>query len=589
MKRFILLIIWCSLLGELYAQQNTDFLGAGHTNGITVTTSHSQSEFNPGNKTIDGFPVTDSLSLIEASRFLAQATLGYDYETIQQVAAMGYEAWIDEQFAIPQNSIFDLTREVDELLTSDDGEDEFFPGMYSFRIAWWNSVLKGPDLLRAKVSYALSQVFVVSAFGNDLFFDEGDLSSGYYDILQSNAFGNYRDLLSEVSTSLSMGFYLSHYNNPKSIPELNIHPDENFAREVMQLFSIGLYELNNDGTRKLDSTGRFIPTYDSDDIREFAKVFTGFGDGSPGGEFGTNIGYDSDDEYPPMKMYDEWHEPGQKKLLRGQIVPAGQTGMQDFEDAMDNLSTHPNVGPFIGRALIQFLVTANPSPGYVSRVADAFNQGEGGRGDLKSVIKAILLDPEARDCDAVNHPTGGKLREPIVRYVNFLKAFNPSTIAPIFVDPMIRWEEQVGQVPLYAPSVFNFYLPEFQPNGLIADQDLVAPVFQIHNSSTSIAYINEVNEWLFLNEPFPADIADEVMENEGLDISLKHDFTDELALVNDPKSLVERLNILLAAGQLSLDTQKIIEDAVAQLEEPEDRLDMAIYLLMISPEYAVLK
>ena len=247
MKKSILLIIWCSLFGNLYAQKNADFLGAGHTNGIKVSTSHNQSDFNTGNKTIDGFPVIDSLSLIEASRFLAQATLGYDYETIQQVAAMGYEAWIDEQFAIPQNSIFDLTREVDELLTGDDDEDEFFPGMYAFRIAWWNSVLKGPDLLRAKVTYALSQIFVVSAFGNDLFFDEGDLNSGYYDILQRNAFGNYRDLLSEVSTSLSMGFYLSHYNNPKSIPELNIHPDENYAREVMQLFSIGLYELNNDG------------------------------------------------------------------------------------------------------------------------------------------------------------------------------------------------------------------------------------------------------------------------------------------------------------------------------------------------------
>ena len=144
-------------------------------------------------------------------------------------------------------------------------------------------------------------------------------------------------------------------------------------------------------------------------------------------------------------------------------------------------------------------------------------------------------------------------------------------------------------MPLYAPSVFNFYLPEFQPNGLIAEQDLVAPVFQIHNSSTSIAYINEVNEWLFLDEPFPSDIADEVLEDEGLDISLKHDFADELALVNDPTSLVERLNILLAAGQLSADTKKIIEDAVVQLEEPKDRLDMAIYLLMISPEYAVLK
>ena len=587
MKKSIWIVIWIALCGNmLFAQKHSDFLGAGHTNNITVTTSHNQSEVNPGNKTIDGFQVTDSIALKEASRFLAQATLGYDQETIQQVAAMGYEAWIDEQFAIPRKRIFELTQEVQEIL-AEDNEDDELPGIYAFRIAWWNMALKDPDLLRAKITHALSQIFVVSAFGNDVFFDVADLSSVYYDILQKNAFGNYRDLLSEVSTSVSMGIYLSHFNNPKSNPELNIHPDENYAREVMQLFSIGLYELNNDGTRKLDSLGRFIPTYDSDDIREFAKVFTGFGNGAPGSEFGED--FDFEDELLPMKMFDEWHEPGQKKLLRGKIAPAGQTGMQDFNDAMDNLANHSNVGPFIGKALIQFLVTANPSPAYVNRVAQAFNNGEGGRGNLKSVIKAILLDPEARNCDAESHPRSGKLREPIVRYTNFLKAFNPSTSVPIFIDPMIRWEEQIGQIPLYAPSVFNFYLPEFQPNGPIANQDLVAPVFQIHNSSTSIAYINEVNDWLFNDEPFPPELVEEALEAEGIDISLKLDFSDELALSNNPESLVDRLDILLAAGQLSLDTKKIIAEAVAQAETPEEKVDMAIYLIMISPEYAVLK
>jgi uncharacterized protein (DUF1800 family) len=583
--KIITTILILSLTQISFAQNYTDFIGAGHMNGITVTTSHNANPANNGAKTIDGFQNHNDETLRDASRFLAQASMGYDYETIQNVATMGYEAWIEEQISLPMHSTMDAALLIDNVYSATELPEELY-GFLKFRSAWWNIILNNPDILRQKVTWSLSQIFVTSAVGSDLFEDVTELSTVYYDLLQKHSFGNYRDLLSAVSRNLSMGLYLSHFNNPKSNPALNIHPDENYAREVMQLFSIGLYELNNDGSRKLDGNGKFIPTYDNDDIREFAKIFTGFGD-PIGNEFG-----EIDDENPglvastPMKMFDEHHEPGQKTLLYGQIVPAGQTGLEDFEDAMDNLFNHPNVGPFIGKALIQFMTTSNPSPAYIDRVASAFNNnGLGVRGDLKAVVKAILLDPEARRCNPVDFPTSGKLREPITRFTSFIKAFNPrpnGNTQNVYVHEMVDWDETVGQTPQYSPSVFNFYQPEFQPNGVIANNNLVGPEYQIHNSSTAIGFINNLNEWVFNPSPFPSEF------EATADVGIMLDYSDELALINNPSSLVNRLDILLGAGLLSQRTKTIISDAITQLDN-EDRLPIAIYLIMMSPDYAVLK
>lgn len=589
MKKTNLICMLLFLGNLLNAQQYNDFLGAGHQQGITVTTSSSQQADNQGDKTVDGFPVTDKLSLKDASRFLAQASLGYDYEIIQSVASMGYEAWIEEQFGLPRTKSEDIVKGFNSFLGA---EAEELAGMTGFRAAWWNLVLKNPDLLRQRVTYALSQIFVISSFGSDLFEDVGQLSTVYYDLLSQHAFGNYRDMLGAISRNPSMGLYLSHMNNPKSDPANNIHPDENYAREVMQLFSIGLYELNNDGSRKLDANGKYIPTYDNNDIREFAKIFTGFGDGRPNGSFGFFDDEEREIARLPMRMYDEHHEPGPKYLLNGKVVPAGQTGLKDFNDAIDNLFNHPNVGPFIGKALIQFLITSNPSPAYINRVAAAFNNnGQGQRGDFKAVIKAILLDPEARNCSPLNNPTSGKLREPMVRYTGHLKAFNVTTNAPLFIDFMEKWYNNTGQIPLYASSVFNFYQPAFQPNGPVADQNLVAPVFQIHNSSTSVGFVNEVDDWLFSNQFFDSFDEEEEEDEEQINQnqSLTLDYSDELALVNNPTALVDRLDILLACGQLTENTKSIIVDAVTQTSGDENKLDMAIYLITISPEYAFLK
>ncbi|MEM6803661.1 MAG: DUF1800 family protein [Bacteroidota bacterium] len=577
MKAFLTLALifssWSCLLAQIY----TDFLGAGHSFGVNVSTSNNANPSNDGSKSIDGFQVTDSAALANASRFLAQASLGYDYETIEMVAAMGFEGWLDEQFSLPRQSFTDLAVEIAAI-------GERGTGIPNFRSGWWNYAFRTPDQLRQRITYNLSEIFVVSGFGNALFKDVYNLSNAYYDVLGENSFGKYRSLLSAVSRNASMGIYLSHLNNPKADTVNNIHPDENYAREVMQLFSIGLYELNEDGSHKLDGNGNSIPTYDNEDIREYAKIFTGFGNGGAGGLWGRIPDYQAIAEFnsfvrTPMRIYDQWHDTGAKNLLNGQMVPAGQTGIQDFQDAMDNLSNHPNVGPFIGKALIQFLVSSNPSPQYIQRISQIFNNnGQGVRGDMSAVLKAILLDPEARNCTPTTNQTAGKLREPILRYTGLIKAFNPriNMNQGLIVDDMSGWQRSVGQSPMYSRSVFNFFLPSYQPQGELARANLSAPVFQIHNSSTSVAYINYVD---FMT-------AEEIYL-EGSNPIL--DMSDELSLVNNPNALVDRLNLLLACGQLSAASQSIIANAISQVRDPLDKLSMALYLVLISPDYAVLK
>ncbi|EAY26460.1 DUF1800 domain-containing protein [Microscilla marina] len=530
-----------------------------------------------------------AVPLKDASRFLAQATLGYHSEDIKDVAQQGYKTWLDKQLALPRKSVLEVGEELKTYFSKNVDDP---PGVFRFRAVWWNLVLGQPDLVRQRVTYALSQIFVVSAFANDFFTDEPLVSNAYYEVLSKHTYGNYRDLLVAVSRSTSMGMYLSHLYNPKGDKAKNIHPDENYAREVMQLFSIGLYELNNDGTRKKDAKGEFIPTYDNATIREFAKIFTGFGCDCPTAKWLFPVDdFEGEERHKallnPMKMYDEWHESGTKKLLRGKVIPAGQTGMKDFNDAIDNLFYHPNVGPFIGKALIQLLTSANPGPAYVNRVANAFNNnGQGVRGDMKAVIRAILLDPEIRKTGAENNPKGGKLREPLLRYTGFLKAFKAEASRGVFINHLVRWEESIGQAPLYAQSVFNFYLPNYQPNGAIADQQLVAPVFQIHNSSTSIGYINEVSDWCFENSPF----GDDEDDRQGVQrrVKMKLDFEEENELLAKPKELIAHLDILLACGQLSTQAKKVMTTAVAKTPE-DQRLNMALFLVMIAPEYAVLK
>jgi len=616
--KLFLILLFLTIRYATIAQIYNDYIGAGQTQGVTVTTS-SNANTTADQRTIDGSGL--AIEMDEASQFLSNTTLGADYETIKEVADIGISSWLDNQFAMPEQVNFqDTTWMIWEhfypqyiALWGEDfivnHGDAVIPYWYYWKMAWWNNILKSQDHLRQRVTQALSQIFVISEKSNLQLSGPG--MADYYDMLYGHAFGNFRDLLYDVSLHPMMGFYLSHINNPKSDPINNIHPDENYAREIMQLFSIGLFELNNDGSRKKDAAGNDIPTYDNNDIKEFAKIFTGL---APSGYWWPWEDYSSIpaewgnmfNESPstvvtwePMVAFDNWHEPGVKNLLNGQVVPAGQRTLQDINDAIDNLFNHSNVGPFIGKLLIQRLVKSNPTPAYVSRVATIFDDnGSGERGDMKALIRAIVTDAEAMDCSWEDEPSAGKLREPLLRYTQALKAFNAYNQSGRLWNWGYLFDEAVSQGILASPSVFNFYLPEFQPNGPISDADLFAPEFQIHTSATSINFINLVYDW-FVNDNY-GEIAThagtEVHNVPSYDINdldpvdyIYLDLEDEYAIATDAEFLVDRINLIIAGGLFSEETKSSIISSVEQLSDPVERVRAALFLSFISPEYNIQK
>ena len=602
----------------IHGQVYTDYIGAGHAQGVVVTSSSNSNQTNEYASVNGSGLATD---VYGAARFLNYASLGADIETINTVADQGISNWLDEQFAMPlQVNFKDTTWMIWEHFYPQYiaiwGEnfivnhgDAVIPYWFYWKMAWWNNILKSNDHVRQRVTQAMSQIFVISEKSNLQLSGPG--MADYYDMLYQHAFGNFRDLLYDISLHPMMGFYLSHINNPKSDVINNIHPDENYAREIMQLFSIGLFELNADGTRQLDGNGNPIPTYDNNDIKEFAKIFTGL---APSGYYWpwddlswipTEWGNEYNESpattitWEPMVPFDNWHEPGTKYLLNGQVVPTGQTALEDINDAIDNLFNHPNVGPFIGKLLIQRLVKSNPTPAYVNRVAAKFNNnGNGVRGDMKAVIRAILTDAEALDCSWIVDPYAGKLKEPMLRYTQALRAFNVTNQSDRLWNWGYLFDEAVSQGVLTSPSVFNFYLPDYQPNGPLADADLFAPEFQIHTSATAINFINLAYDW-FINDYYG-----EIATHAGYEVHnapsynvndldpvdyLYLDLDDEYNLAWDAPALVERLNLILTGGLLSDATKTSIINAVEQLTNPVQRVRTALFLSFISPEYSIQK
>lgn len=575
-----------------------------------------------------------------AARFLSQASFGGDLAMIDDVARHGPRHWIGRQIAMPPTLHHPFTSAAVALIDGvaeetfegfeDEGlgEDELFFveesvfGTFeelrfgSRRYAWWKATLGAPDQLRQRVAFALSELFVVSDRVERLLEEPEGLAS-YYDVLVRGALGNYRDLLHEVTLHPVMGVYLSHLNNARSDPTTGRFPDENYAREVMQLFSIGLHELLPNGQLALDTEGRPIPTYGNAEITEFAKIFTGLGPGGPDGEFG-----DEDLDFTrPMRMYGAMHEPGEKRLLRGLVVPAGQGGMADVEAAIDNLFDHPNVGPFVARRLIQRLVTSNPTPGYVWRVARVFaDNGHGVRGDLARVVEAILLDPQARSPEVSQRSDFGHLQEPLLRHIQLLRALGARSVNGLRLDSGGRLEEMLRQHPLSAPSVFNFFLPDHQPIGALAELGLVAPEMQITTSASIIGLANFIEEvvgeevvmetpelgLVCLLRPALCEslfrCTDEACaESEGEALYDREVFMEtiepfrvtlaldeEIALAaGDVDALLDRLDLLLAQGRMSATSRQVIRQAILPLEEPEDRVRLALYLTLLSPDVAV--
>jgi len=561
---------------------------------MNVTTSDNNGGPN-GDETINGNGMLANETA--ASRFLSQATLGADIETINAMTQVSYSQWIEDQFnTSPAFSICDFTRDLtimslDSTFTMGGDPNDIDVERWYWHTAWWQYTMTSPDVLRNRIALALSEIFVISEFPT---LEDVPLTlPNYYDMLLENSFGNFRDLLEDVTFHPAMGLYLTHVNNPKSDSTLNRFPDENYAREIMQLFTIGLYELNNDGTRKVDNNGDFIPTYDHNDIAEFAKIFTGF-------TYGNAIVFGQSplselSFVEPMKMVNTWHEPGEKILLNGFTVPNRQPkdGMADVTDALDNLFNHPNVGPFIAYRLIQRLIRSNPTPEFIGRVASKFNDnGQGVRGDMKAVIKAILLDEEARDCALATDPFEGMLREPIVRYTQMCRAFNAASAEGLYRNYMNTWQDATAQRPLGATSVFNFFTTDFQPIGSIAQADLFAPEFQITNTVTILGYANRLHEFIFENDAM--EYRDIFSGEINYDEKFVHfDFSDEMALEEDHEvgELIERLNLILMHGQMSESTRTIIRTALEQvpLDDAEVRVQMAIFLVMISPDYLIFR
>ncbi len=624
-----------TLLLSLSITAQEEFIGAGNDAGITVTSSSSAFGSDPRN-TINGEGM--DARRMEVSRFLSQATMGYHETDVDRVLEIGMEAWIEEQMALPASQLLPqkeaiyedvsgwwydylvkrfmeqfpnapITDEVEEAIMEEIPDDWALHYNYS----WWQTTFTAEDNYRQRAAFSLSQIFVVSMF-SDLG-GHADALCGYYDILLRNAFGNFRDLLEEITFSPSMGLYLSHLNNPRSIPDQNLHPDENYAREIMQLFTIGLFELNLDGTRKKDIDGKEIPTYNNDDIAELAKVFTGLGAGDVmENEFvdepGFGLPYYLLDKVEPMVMYPLWHDPEEKLILGDLVLPADQDPLQDIDMTLDYLFNHPNVGPFISRQLIQRLVTSNPSPQYIARVASTFNNnGNGVRGDMAAVFNAILMDEEARSCEALNLSTSGKMQEPLLRYAHLGKALTleclKDTVTHIDVNGRERdytecnterfWMNGFEQIQglkqgaLGAPTVFNFFLPDHQPVGELTRQGLFAPEFNIHDSNTSINFINLVfaaTQWNFYGTTWNGEINEDLgWLGTSIEASVEK-------LERDPEELINFLDIMFTRGQLSdrlrTDIRAFVNDQPAWVDDYTKSAGV-IFLILSSPEYAILK
>jgi uncharacterized protein (DUF1800 family) len=515
--------------------------------------------------------------------------------SISSVAQSGPAAWIENQFVTP--SLETHWTYVMERKGPPGCKPCISNTVGGVMESFWRQAVLGPDQLRQRLAFALGEIFVVSTVNSPAIGPAPDAHASYLDMLSRNAFGNFRTLMEQVATHPTMGKYLSHMGNMKEDPGTGRLPDENFARELMQLFTVGLWELNPDGSRKRDANGQDIPTYSQADVMGLAKVFTGWGWGNgkwSNGFLNAPGGYIyARDWNHQMINYPEYHSTSEKNIIRGVIIPAGSSGDQSLKIALDTLFNHPNVGPFIGSQLIKRFITSNPSPAYVSRVTAAFNNnGQGVRGDMKAVIKAVLLDSEARDTSKLSDPLWGKLREPIVRYANFLRAFDVKSASGKY--PITNLEDPVrslGQNPQKAPSVFNWFTPTYSPPGDISNKGLVAPEFSITDETTTTGYANfivnkaerETNWWKNNVINNPASTTD----------YLGADYTAEMLLASTPVALVDRLNLLLAAGRMSGATRQAIIDAISTVPASKNsgfnRVAGAVALTMVSPEFIVQK
>ncbi|MDI1257867.1 DUF1800 family protein [Aquabacterium sp.] len=550
-------------------------------------------------------PVNSSPTRQAATRFLTQATFGATQQEVDRVRAIGYQAWLNEQFAAPVSSMSHLSAwdASDKAIRAIDAGSRATKG--NVVSSFWREAITSPDQLRQRVAFALSEIFVISVTDScgDNAFSRG--AADYLDTLGRQAFGSYRALLESVAIHPIMGCYLSHIKNqPEDTPTGRV-PDENFAREIMQLFSIGLYELNADGTHKTDAHQQPIETYSASDISGMAKVFTGWSwwcsQGQTAGCFFSNPNH-PEQLVTSMRGYALYHSTAEKSFL-GTVIPASTwaTPESSLKVALDTLASHPNVGPFIGKQLIQRLVTSNPSPAYVQRVANAFKLSGG---SMKAMVTAILLDPEARDMASLGSDRFGKVREPVLRFSALLRSMGAHSDSGMF---LIMATEDPGfalaQSALSSSSVFNFFRPGYvKPGSQSASALLLAPELQIATETSSAGYVNYLMYFLrhgtglngYDRKASRADV--QLLANIDPDHAL-------LTLADKPADLVEEINQRLMYGTMPLALKTEIVGAVQSVgagllsnlsvekltENRRRRLWSALLLTMASPEFQIQK
>lgn len=572
--------------GRIYLDIQTSSNPGGELRGTFIQSSGSLTFTAPSAPpTLVDNAMTDA----EAARFLIQSTFGptkAEIDALKGKKLVDLRAWIDAQIAMTPS--LHLAATDSDFLTFATGDTPQY-SQGNRQAAWWKTVVTSPDQLRQRVAFALSEIFVVSDVNGTLNGNTRGVAN-YYDILVRNAFGNYRDLLEQVTLSPIMGVYLSSLRNAKGTFDSSGKPltsaDENYAREVMQLFSIGLNQLQPDGTLKLDASGVPIPTYNQTTITEVAKVFTGWaftGDTTQASQFrGSAANY-----LAPMALYPSFHDDSAKTIVTGAQLPANQGGLKDLKDTLDTLFNHPNTGPFICKQLIQRLVTSNPSPGYVYRVSQVFaNNGSGVRGDLGAVVKAILLDYEARSAAVAATASFGKLKEPLLRVTAIMRAF--SAAANNGRIQYLNPENQAAQAALRAPTVFNFFEPGYVQPGALAAVGLVAPEFQIVNDTTAISVPNMLWNLIYANRS----------ATNAADATVGIQLDSLTALARTPQALVDQTNIILAGGALPKAISDRIVSALNSMPNSTtvgttsndiERVRSAIYLTVTVPQGAVQK
>ena len=553
--------------------------------------------------TVSGTPPTPVVDPNDAARFLEQATFGPTDADIRTLSLEGYQPWLNQQFAIQPtptepaveqaiivNNPPCATADVkcNAALFVENNQDA---GLV--QDTFWQQSITAPDELRQRVKYALSLQYVISSNNTTAIQNMPRGEASYYDLLGADAFGNFRQLLEDVTLNPMMGQFLSMQGNDKG--NATTDPDENYAREVMQLFTIGLWKLNDDGSQQLDGTGNPIPTYSNTDVKGLAAVFTGFSWNIPGDSSDNAwsnccvyVGPGYGEELLPMQDFPSHHSTVQKQFLGVAIPASGSPDPNgDLKIALDTLFNHPNLPPFFSRQMIQHLVTSNPSPAYISRVAKVFeNDGTGVRGNLQAVITAILMDPEARDTatDTTN-PQYGKVREALVRYTEWARAFTAQSRTGSFnvgstEDPIYG----LGQMWLRSPTVFNWFAPGYTPpNTSISAAGLLAPEMQMTNVSTVFGYINYMQDAIGANAKGGPDVFSY--------------YGTEMTLAATPDQLLDRINLLLMSGQMSATLYNQILAAITAIPIPTNNqnainaallasVETAIYLTVASPDYA---